>query len=87
LIEDWNIGVVNRHLGRDGITYERYVSIVREPRYTEPGKEGELLFYGYASEVQGGKWLRVVTTTDREVLITAHLDRSFRKPVERGEVR
>ena len=76
----------DRLAGREGITCERCIEIVRDPRYRR--REGEeRVFWGYAPELPGRtKWLKVVTDARLEVLITAHKDRKFARMVERGEV-
>jgi len=72
--------------GREGITYERCVEVVRNPRCRRWEGE-EQIFWGYAAELPGRtKWLKVVTDAGVEVLITAHKDRRFARMVERGEV-
>lgn len=73
----------NRRPGREGITYEMCVRIVREDRYSgEQG--GEMVFWGYTEELPGNtKWLKVVTDLQREVLVTAHKDRDFQRERER----
>ena len=77
---------LDRLAGREGITYERCVEIVGNPRHGR--REGEeRVFWGYAPELTGRtKWLKVVTDIDAEVLITAHKDRKFARMVERGEI-
>lgn len=75
-----------RLAGREGITYERCVRIVGDPRYQRLEGE-ERVFWGYAPELPGTtKWLKVVTDTEVEVLITAHKDRRFAGMIERGQV-
>lgn len=72
--------------GREGITFERCVEIVRSPR-RERREGDERVFWGHAPELPGRtKWLKVVTDAGVEVLITAHKDRRFARMVERGEV-
>lgn len=72
--------------GREGITFERCVEIVGNPRHQR--REGdERVFWGHAPELSGRTmWLKVVTDARAEVLITAHKDRRFARMVERGEV-
>ncbi|CAN5787374.1 hypothetical protein BH23ACT11_BH23ACT11_10240 [soil metagenome] len=72
--------------GREGITFERCVEIVGNPR-KERREGGERVFWGHAPELPGRtKWLKVVTDDRVEVLITAHKDRKFARMVESGEV-
>ncbi len=72
--------------GREGITYDRCVEIVRRPR-RERREGDERIFWGHAPELSGRtKWLKVVTDAGVEVLVTAHKDRRFARMVERGEV-
>lgn len=76
----------SRLSGRGGITYERCVEIVGDPRH-ERREGAERVFWGYAPELPGRtKWLKVVTDAEVGVLITAHKDRRFARMVERGEV-
>jgi hypothetical protein len=72
--------------GREGITYDRCVEIVRS-LYRERQEGDERVFWGHAPEVPGRtKWLKVMTDAGVEVLVTAHKDRRFARMVERGEV-
>lgn len=73
-----------RRSGREGITYEMCARIVNEDRYSDEQGE-ERVFWGYAEELPGNtKWLKVVTDSQAEVLITAHKDRSFQRRYNRG---
>lgn len=75
----------NRRPGREGITYEMCLRIVREGRYSDE-QLGEKVFWGYVEELPGNtKWLKVVTDLAEEVLITAHKDRDFQRKRQRGE--
>lgn len=75
----------NRRPGREGITYEMCVRIVREARYSHE-QGGEMVFWGYAEELPDNtKWLKMVTDLPREVLVTAHKDRNFQRERLRGE--
>lgn len=67
-----------------GITYERCVRIVDQKQYE--GTDGEeRLFWRYAPELEGKtKWLKVVTDSRAEILITAHKDRSFQRRYEQS---
>lgn len=69
--------------GREGITYEMCVEIVRGPRHED--REGdERVFWGSAPELPGKtKWLKVVIDAGAEVLVTAYKDRRFAWRVER----
>ncbi len=59
----------NRKPGREGITYEMCVRIVREDRYSDEQGE-ERVFWGYGEELRGNtRWLKVVTDSQAEVLI------------------
>lgn len=72
--------------GREGITFERCVEIVANPR-SQWWEGEERVFWGHAPELPGRtKWLKVVTDARVEVLITAHKDRKFVRLVESGEV-
>lgn len=73
---------------RAGITDELCAKIVREARYTER-QEGDRRwrFYGYVTEtpVGGGRWIRVVTESDRVTLHNAIYDRRFSRRLARGD--
>lgn len=76
----------NKKPGRQGITYETCVRVVAERRYEETEGE-ERVFWGHVPELPGKtKWLKVVTDSTEETLITAYKDRSFARKVERDEV-
>ena len=76
----------NRLPGREGITFERCVRIVREQRHHEESG-AERVFWGYAEELPGKtKWLKVVTDAEEQTLVTAYKDRRFARRVGRGEV-
>lgn len=77
----------NRRPGREGITYEMCLRIVREDRYSDE-QGSERVFWGYARELPGRtRWLKVVTDSLVEVLITAHKDRDFQRKIEREQGR
>ena len=66
---------------RSGITVELCEAVVRRAEYTEQQADGLWKFWGYAPEMD--RWIRVVTSTDRERLITAHKDRNFTRRMKR----
>jgi hypothetical protein len=49
---------------------------LKEAEYTEEQADGTVRFWIYVEEL--GKYLRVVTRSDRETVITAHPDRRFK---------
>ncbi len=65
-------------LGRDRqyIRREWCERALKEAEYTEAQADGTVRFWIYIEEL--GKYLRVVTRSDRETVITAHPDRRFR---------
>lgn len=72
----------NRRSDRSGITYELCVRIVEQRRYEDTDAE-ERVFWGYVPELPGStKWLKVVTDSRAEVLVTAHKDRGFQRRYE-----
>lgn len=72
----------NRRPDRSGITYELCVRIVEQRRYEEAQAE-ERVFRGYVPELPGRtKWLKVVTDSRAEALVTAHKDRGFQRRYE-----
>lgn len=73
----------NRRPDRTGITYERCVRIVKRGQYEDTDGE-ERVFWGYVPELEGKtKWLKVVTDSRAEVLVTAHKDRVFQRRREK----
>lgn len=66
---------------RSGITIELCEEIVRRAEYTEQQHDGLWRIWGYVSEME--RWVRVVTSADREKLITAHMDRNFTRRMKR----
>lgn len=79
----------DRWSDREGISYERCVRIVQEARYTRwDDKERTWSIWGFAPEVRPpeGRHLRVVTNSERDLLITAHPNRNFARRMERGDV-
>ncbi len=79
----------NRMSDREGIAYERCVRIVQEARYTRWDEEERTWsIWGFAPEVRPpeGRYLRVITNAEQDLLITAHLDRNFARRAVRGEV-
>lgn len=78
----------NRLPDREGITYERCVSIVGDARYTRWDEDKRTWsIWGFAPEVRPpeGYWLRVVTNQERDLLITAHPDRNFARRMRQEE--
>ncbi len=66
---------------RSGITVELCEEIVRRAEYTEQQDDGLWRVWGYVPEMD--RWVRVVTSADREKLITAHKDRNFTRRMKR----
>lgn len=66
---------------RAGITVELCEGVVQRAEYTERQGDGLWKIWGYASELEC--WIRVVTSEDREALITAHKDRNFTRRMKR----
>ncbi len=59
---------------------------MRERRH-EAEAATEHVFWGLAPELPGRtKWLKVVTDSAEEVLVTAHKDRKFARKVARGDI-
>ncbi len=68
---------------RVGITIALCERIVRRAEYTEQQSDGLWRIWGHVPEMD--RWVRVITTEDRETLITAHKDRNFtRKMRQQG---
>lgn len=66
---------------RAGITVELCEEVVRRAEYTEQQDDGLWKIWGYAAEMD--HWVRVVTSEDKEALITAHKDRNFARKMRR----
>lgn len=63
------------------ITVELCERIVAAAEYTNQQDDGLWQIWGYAQEMD--RWVRVVTSEDREALITAHKDRNFTRKMKR----
>lgn len=69
---------------RSGITAEMCERIVAEAKYTNQQDDGLWQIWGYAPEMD--RYVRMVTSADREQLINAFKDRNFtRKQKREGE--
>ncbi|CAN5625133.1 hypothetical protein BH24ACT22_BH24ACT22_05910 [soil metagenome] len=66
---------------RPGITVDLCERIVEAAEYTNQQDDGLWRIWGYAPEA--GYWIKVVTSEDRQTLITAHKDRNFTRRIER----
>ncbi len=66
---------------RSGITIGLCEEIVRRAEHTEQQADGLWRIWGYVPEMD--RWVRVVTSPDREALITAHKDRNFTREMRR----
>jgi hypothetical protein len=69
---------------RTDITLAMCERVKNNPPQTREQEDGRIVYWGYVSERD--RYLRVVVSPDGETIWTAHLDRNFRKKVERGEV-
>ncbi|MGB3683121.1 MAG: hypothetical protein WA990_11615 [Rubrobacteraceae bacterium] len=66
---------------RTGITVALCERIAEAAEYTNQQDDGLWRIWGYVPET--GYWVRVVTSEDRQALITAHKDRNFTRRIER----
>ena len=66
---------------RTGITVALCERIAEAAKYTNQQDDGLWRIWGYIPEM--GYWVRVVTSADRQALITAHKDRNFTRKIER----
>lgn len=74
---------------RRNITLRMCERVRDEPMQKHEQEDGRMVYWGHAPEIsEPGKarYLRVIVLPDGETVWTAHLDRNFRKSVERGEV-
>lgn len=69
---------------RSYITLEMCERVKEGPVRAHEQDDGRTVYWGYVPEVE--RYLRVVLLPDGETIWTAHLDRNFRKKMERGEI-
>ncbi len=67
---------------RAGITVALCERIVEAAEYTNQQDDGLWQIWGYVPELD--RYVRVITSEDREALITAHKDRNFTRKMKRG---
>ncbi|MDN5697588.1 MAG: hypothetical protein L0G70_06375 [Rubrobacter sp.] len=68
---------------RSHITLEMCERVKNKPLQIREQEDGRIVYWGYLPERD--RYLRVVVLADGETIWTAHLDRNFRKKVQRGE--
>ena len=66
---------------RAGLTVELCEDIVRRVEHAEQQPDGLWRIWDYVPEMD--RWIRVVTSADREALIMAHKDRNFTREMRR----
>ena len=67
---------------RSDITVEMCERIVTAAEYTNQQDNGLWQIWGYVPELD--RYVREITSEDREALITAHKDRNFTRKMKRG---